>query len=141
MFFLSLLARLEKDFVGADALFEEGLALGFEGTCGAGTDTLAAENAGGIHHAVGHKRADGRLITTPVKAERVGILGVIGANLHATPAVDALVVIAQEKRVVVVDGRFAALGVGETGRVCAILSYQRQDFRRFVQINRRGQHL
>ena len=110
---LTAAARLPENIIGIQAALQEGLPFGLERPRGAGADTLAAKDTGGIHHAVAHEGADGGMVATAVKIKRVGELRVVGADLNAAPAVDALVVIAQVKGIIVVDGRRALPGIGK----------------------------
>ena len=83
------------------AFFEQGLAFGFERTCGAHADALAAEDAGGVGHGLVLEGGDGGVEATAVEIQRKRKLGIIGTDLDTPPAVNALAVIALVKRVVI----------------------------------------
>ena len=86
--------RLPENVVGIDPLLQQKLPLGLEGVRRADADALAAEDAGGVHHAVAHEGADQCVEAAAVEVQRKGVLRVFGANLYTAPAVDALVVVA-----------------------------------------------
>lgn len=102
------------------AFFVEGLTFGFECASGADADALAAEDAGCVGHCFVLEGGDGCVEATAIEVERVGELCVVGTNLDATPAVDALVVVTDVEGVVVHNFYFASLAAFVAVCVCAV---------------------
>lgn len=139
MLFTPTLPRLRKHFIGAESLLQQRLSLWFQRAGGADAHALPAKDAGRVRHGIIQKGSDLGVEAAPCKVEGKGVLRILGADLHAAPTVNALVVVADVERVVIVNGRFAARA-GKTVGVRAVLGQQFEDLWRFGQVYRGGEH-
>ena len=83
-----------------------------ERAAGTHLHAVAAIDAGGVHHAVVLGGAHADLESTLGRLDGKGELDLIAADIHAAPAHDALVVVADVVGVVDIDGKGRSLGVG-----------------------------
>ncbi len=130
-----------QDLIQRKSLLEQRLALGLERAGGADADALAAKYAGGFRHGLVKEGADAGVKTAPFEVDRVGKLRIVGADLNAAPAQDALGVVADVHRIVIEHRNLAALGFGKARAVGAIIVDELVDLRRLRKIHGGSEHL
>ena len=74
------------DLIGGLAVLQEHFALGLEGPSGADAHALAAKDTGGFGHGFIEEGSDAGFETASTKVNGVGILGIVGTDLHTAPA-------------------------------------------------------
>src|SRR3990172_4602267 len=130
-----------SNFIRGQALLEQPLAFGFEGAGGADAHALPAEHTGGGGHGLVKERADLGFETAPGEVDGVGVLGVLGAHLHAAPAQHALGVIADVHRVIIQQGRLPAFYARKTPAVRPVIGDKSLYLGGFAEIDSRIEHL